>query len=193
MSVRDPDTDDLLDSAVKGDRAARQQLLSRHRGRLRKMVAYHLDHRLAARVDPSDVVQEALLEAEQELADYLKGRPVPFYPWLRQLAWDQLVGLHRRHLHAGKRSVCREQPGFFNLSDESRAQLAGRLVDLGSSPSRQSLRQEVRTRVRAALDRLPARDVSGWSQSSCFLALDTSTGARLPSSSAQGPMPSLPS
>ena len=158
MPTRDPDTDELLHGVPGGDRAARQQLLARHRGRLRKMVAYNLDRRLAARVDPSDVVQDALLEADRELAEYLKHQKVPFYPWLRQLAWDRLVELHRRHLHADKRSVRREQAGFFNLSDESAAELAGRLVDRGTSPSRQMLRREERARVRAALDQLPARD-----------------------------------
>src|SRR5438876_308935 len=44
-----PDTDELLDRACQGDGAARQQLLARHRQRLRRMIALHLDRRLAAR------------------------------------------------------------------------------------------------------------------------------------------------
>src|SRR4051794_10800729 len=93
-----PDTDHLLDRAAAGDVAARQRLLERHRPRLRRMVALRLDQRLRARVDPSDVVQEALFDADQELSDYLKRRPIPFYPWLRQLAWDRLIDLNRRHI-----------------------------------------------------------------------------------------------
>jgi RNA polymerase sigma-70 factor, ECF subfamily len=61
-----PDTDQLLDRVTGGDAAARQALLARHRDRLRKMVAFHMDRRLAARVDPSDVVQEALADAAGE-------------------------------------------------------------------------------------------------------------------------------
>jgi RNA polymerase sigma-70 factor (ECF subfamily) len=153
-----PDTDQLLDLAAAGDDAARQRLLTRHRGRLRKMVAYHLDRRLAARVDPSDVVQDALADAAAELDRYLRERPLPFYPWLRQLAWDRLVELHRRHVAAGKRSVRREEPGLFELPDESAVELAGRLADLGSSPSARLLRDELRRRMQAALARLPERD-----------------------------------
>jgi hypothetical protein len=63
MNRLEPDTDQLLNRASRGDGAARQQLLTRHRGRLRAMVAARLDRRLAARLDPSDVVQEALAEA----------------------------------------------------------------------------------------------------------------------------------
>lgn len=80
-----PDTDTLIRKARKGDAAAREELLVRHRGRLRHLVAYRLDPRLAARVDPSDVVQEALADASRKLSDYLERRPLPYYPWLRQL------------------------------------------------------------------------------------------------------------
>ncbi len=153
-----PDTDQLLDRMVQGDAAARQALLGRHRDRLRKMVAFHMDRRLAARVDPSDVVQEALVDAAGRLSDYARRRPLPFYPWLRQLAWDRLIELHRRHVKAGKRSVKREEPDVLRLPDESAAQLAARLADLGSSPSVHVLRQELRERVRQTLVQLAPGD-----------------------------------
>ena len=79
-----PDTDQLLNRMMQGDSAARQALLERHRRRLRKMVAFRIDRRLAARVDPSDVVQEVLADAAGRLTDYARSRPLPFYPWLRQ-------------------------------------------------------------------------------------------------------------
>ena len=153
-----PDTDQLLNRASKGDGAARQQLLTRHRQRLRKMIALRLDRRLAARVDPSDVVQETLAKADQQLAAYLRTRPLPFYPWLRQFAEGRLAKLHRRHLRASKRNARREEPGILNLPDESALELAGRLLARDSSPSRQLLREELRERVRAGLAQLGARD-----------------------------------
>src|SRR5262249_58341596 len=108
----------------RGDDEACQRLLAGHRDRLRHMVAVRLDRRVAARVDPSDVVQEALAEAAARMDDYLRRRPLPFYPWLRRLAWERLVKLHRRHIHAGKRSVTREQT--WALPDESACELARR-------------------------------------------------------------------
>ena len=122
------------------------------------MVALRMDRRLVARVDPSDVVQEALADAARELSDYLRRRPLPFYPWLRQLAWDRLVEVHRRHLKAGKRSVRREEPDVLTLPDESALELAQRLVNNSGSPSEHLLRHELRQRVRAALDRLARTD-----------------------------------
>jgi RNA polymerase sigma-70 factor, ECF subfamily len=158
MTTQEPPTDVLLDRVARGDRTARQALLGRHRDRLRRMVTVHLDRRLAARVDPSDVVQEALAEADQRLSDYARRRPVPFYPWLRQLAWDLLVEQYRRHVQAGKRSVRREEPDVLALPDESADLLAGRLVDRGASPSEHVLREELRGRVRTALARLAPGD-----------------------------------
>jgi RNA polymerase sigma-70 factor (ECF subfamily) len=153
-----PDTNELLDRVRRGDGAARQQLLARHLHRLRKMITLRLDRRLAARVDPSDVVQESLAEADRKLGDYLKEQPLPFYPWLRQIAAERLAKLHRRHLHAGKRDARREEPGVLDLPDESALQLASRLAAPGTSPSRQVVREELRQRLQEALARLGERD-----------------------------------
>jgi RNA polymerase sigma-70 factor (ECF subfamily) len=158
MTRLDPDTEQLLERAGRGESGACQQLLARHRDRLRQMVAVRLDRRLAARVDPSDVVQEALADAARKLAGYLERRPLPFYPWLRQLAWERLVKLHQRHLRTQKRSVTREERAFPGLPDESAQELARRLVSPGTSPSNQVLREELRGRVREALGQLPERD-----------------------------------
>src|SRR5712692_7478367 len=156
MTRAQPDTEELLQRAGDGDDAARQQLLLRHQHRLRQMVAVRMDRRLAARVDPSDLVQEALMDAHQKLSDYIRKRPLPFYPWLRRLAWERLVQLHRRHLHAGRRSVLREEPPA--LPDESAAELADRLRGSNSSPSGQAVKEELRDRLRSALAKLGERD-----------------------------------
>ena len=98
MTTGPDQIDQLLARAGRGDPAARQQLLQEHRDRLRRMVAVRLDRRLASRIDASDVVQEALAEAERELDRYLRHPEMPFYPWLRRFAWDRLLKLHRFHV-----------------------------------------------------------------------------------------------
>ena len=158
MTPLQPDTEELLRQAGQGDPNARARLLARHRARLRKMVSCRLDRRLAARIDSSDVVQDVLAEASQKLGRYLRDRPLPFFPWLRQLAWERLAALHRRHVQAQKRSVRREEPRALTLPDESAVELAGRLVARDSSPSQRLLREELLERMRRALLRLPERD-----------------------------------
>jgi RNA polymerase sigma-70 factor (ECF subfamily) len=158
MTQAGPDTEELLRRTGAGDRDARGALLERHRGRLRRMVAVRMDSRLAARVDPSDVVQDALAEADRRLDRYARERPLPFYPWLRQLAWDRLVEQHRRHVRAGRRSVMREEEAPWGLPDASAAELAERLLARGEAPSAGPQREELRGRVRAALAALAAPD-----------------------------------
>jgi RNA polymerase sigma-70 factor (ECF subfamily) len=158
MTTPHPDTEELLRRAGRGDPGAHDGLLARHRDRLRSMVAWRMDRRLAARIDPSDVVQEVLLEASRKLERYLRERPLPFFPWLRALAWEHLVALHRRHVRSRGRSILREELGLLNVPDESVAELAARLVSFSTSPSQRALRSELRQRVRQALEELPERD-----------------------------------
>jgi RNA polymerase sigma-70 factor (ECF subfamily) len=158
MNTADADLDGLLARATAGDDAARQRLLGCFRDRLRRMVGVHLDRRLAARVDPSDVVQEALADAARKLDDYLCRRPLPFYPWLRRLAWERVLKQHQRHIHAGKRSVCREEMQPPGLPESSALELTERLLDRRSGPSARLVREEQRALVRAALDRLGEGD-----------------------------------
>jgi RNA polymerase sigma-70 factor (ECF subfamily) len=148
MTPADPDTKQLLDQAAGGNHEARSALLERHRRRLRSLVALRLDRRLAARADPSDVVQESLVEADRRLSDFLRDRPVPFYVWLRQLALERLADLCRLHLRAQKRSVRREEISVSALPDESLMELAERLAARGSSPDARLQRDDIRALVR---------------------------------------------
>ena len=117
MKTETPETEELIERAGRGDDPARQALLARHRARLRRMVAVRMDDGLAARVDPSDVVQEVLAEAHRTLDAYLRDRPLPFYPWLRRLAWERLAKLYRRHVRSHKRSTLREEAEGPGLPD----------------------------------------------------------------------------
>jgi RNA polymerase sigma-70 factor (ECF subfamily) len=157
MAPDDPLTEQLLARTQAGEAEALQQLFARHRKRLRKMVALRLDPRLAARVDPSDVVQDALIDASRKLAEYLSRRPIDFYPWLRQIACERLIDLHRRHVRAARRSVRREEPQGFWLNKDSALQLASRFA-ASAHPSRPVIQAELCQRVQAALDQLPPQD-----------------------------------
>jgi RNA polymerase sigma-70 factor (ECF subfamily) len=157
-SGRHDDVESLLDRAAEGDSTAADRLLSLHRTRLRSMITLRLDRRISARVDPSDVLQEAFAEAHQKLPVYLGSRPIPFYPWLRRIAWEKIVHVHRQHLMAQARAVTREEHCQDVLPDESVLDLGRRLLAPGASPSQRVLEQELKTRVRAALGQLAPRD-----------------------------------
>lgn len=149
------DTNQLLDRVAQGESSAAATLLTRHRKRLRRMVYLRISPRLATRLDPSDIVQDALVEAHRRLPDYAAERPIPFYPWLRRIAWERLLQMHRRHIEAQRRTVLRED--LLPLSDDSEMLLAERLA-VASTPSDQLMRHEIGQRVRQAIAQLPAGD-----------------------------------
>jgi RNA polymerase sigma-70 factor (ECF subfamily) len=61
------ETHELLMQISAGHRDAFDDLFNRHRGELRRAVELRLDRRLRARVDASDIVQEAQMEAFRRL------------------------------------------------------------------------------------------------------------------------------
>ena len=152
-------TQNLLANAKGGDRAAVNRLLERHRVSLRKLISLRLDRQIARRVDASDVVQDVLLEANTRLQDYLADPRMPFHLWLRQLAQDRMIDLHRRHRGAQRRSLDREQslagPQF---ADRSGFDLMGQLADHELTPAAASIRKELEARFVVALDQLEDED-----------------------------------
>lgn len=149
----------LLAEAKNGDPAAVNRLLERHRMSLRKLIQWRLDRRVAQRVDASDIVQDVLLEANTRLKTYLQNPQMPFHLWLRQLAQDQIVDMHRRHRGAQRRSIDREQslasPEF---NDQSGFDLMGQLADHELTPAAASIRKELEARFVAAVDELEDED-----------------------------------
>lgn len=156
-----PDSDQtqqLLAAAGQGEGDAINSLMNRHRDAVRKMVNVRLDRAVAARVDASDVVQDVLLEASQRLDDYISNPAMPFHLWLRQLAKDRLIDMHRRHRAAQRRSVDREKRLNAGYSDQSSLDLAGQLRDHELTPAAATIRRELETRFLTALQDLGEDD-----------------------------------
>ena len=139
--------------------AALAELFAQHRPRLRRMVDMRLDPRVAGRVDPSDVLQEAFMDASNQLQGYLDKTPMQPFLWLRFLTGQRLMALHRRHLGAQKRDAKRDVPlpglGRPQVYSESLScQLAGRLT----TPSGAVARLEMQTRLHEALEEMEPLD-----------------------------------
>ncbi|MEZ6059687.1 MAG: sigma-70 family RNA polymerase sigma factor [Planctomycetaceae bacterium] len=152
------DTDDLLRRSANGSASAVERLFGRYRDQLRRMVIARLDGRFLRRVDPSDVIQETLAEAHRRLPDYLRDRPIAFYPWLRQLAARRLTAVHRHHLAASKRSIVREDTPVPPISEDSLPDLATRVVGSLAEPADQVAHRETLRAVAAGLMELADDD-----------------------------------
>ena len=152
------DIEQLLESVALGSDSAANCLLEHHRDRLKRMVEMRMDNRLRSRFDASDVVQEALTVAAKRLAGFAAQRPMPFYPWVRKLTWEQLVKMHEKHA-AAKRAVDRDRPLYPALTSGSVNVLADQIAKSQTSgPVQKLLRKEARRRTRAALEMLPETD-----------------------------------
>lgn len=150
---------DLLQRVRRGDAAAREELLARHRDALRRMIALRLDPAIAARLDASDVVQDVLIEADRRLEDYLCEPKLPFPVWLRHLAKDHIIDAHRRHRVAQRRGVDREQPIVpAALAGHSSLDLAAQFIDTEKTPASAAVQQELAKRINEAIAQLEDSD-----------------------------------
>jgi RNA polymerase sigma-70 factor (ECF subfamily) len=146
-------------AAASGDGAAWDALWRCHHDRLLRTVKLRLDPRLRARVDPSDVVQDAWIEARRRVANYVaEERPMPFGLWLRFLTVQQLLITQRRHFTPGRdpdRERRLERGAGPEASSES---LATELMGRDTRPSEAAVRGERQRAVRDALETLDAVD-----------------------------------
>ena len=150
---------DLLQRAASNDEQAFQELFTRYRERLKRMVHLRLSRRLQGRVDDSDVVQEAYLEASRRLSEYVAEPRLPFYLWLRHLTGLKLVEIHRRHLGTQRAGADREvtlHRGGLPTADS--ASLAAQLLGTATSPSEAAIRAETCLHVQEALNSLDPID-----------------------------------
>ena len=159
MDNNSGETARLLEQARAGNQSALNELFARHRPRLRRMVELRLDRRLQARIDASDVIQEAYVEAVTRLDDYLRAPSYPLFLWLRLLVGERLLKLHRRHLGTQMRDAGLEVSLYRGaLPAASSAALAAQLLGKHTSPTQAAVRAERMMRVQEALDTLDPMD-----------------------------------
>ena len=152
-------TKELLQHIKEGDADAINRLLERHRDALRRMVDMRLDPKIRQRVDASDVVQEAMIEANRRMATFLENPGMPFHLWIRQIATDRLIDQHRRHRVSKKRSVDLEQaPVVAANLDHSTIQFGLQLQDRELTPAAAAIRAEMQQRFEEAIEEMDVHD-----------------------------------
>src|SRR4051794_30082833 len=154
----DPDLEDAtgtIEQLGRGGQRGLAVLFDRHRARLGRMVELRLDPRLRARLDASDVLQEAFLDVARDLDAYLADPKLPPLLWLRLHVGRRLTTLHRQHLGAKMRDAGMEISLYRDaLPEASSAALASMLLGKHTSPTQAALRAERLLRVQEALNTL---------------------------------------
>lgn len=143
---------DLLRHAQVGNDDAFNEVLIKHRDRLRRMVALRMNQQLQGRLDASDVIQDTFAEAARALESYLADPKLPVYLWLRHLAGEKLIQAHRKHLGAQKRDAGREQPVYGGAPAATSLSLAIQLAGNRTSPSQAAVKNEARKQLMSALE-----------------------------------------
>jgi RNA polymerase sigma-70 factor (ECF subfamily) len=127
--------------------------LERFRSYLLLLARAHLHPMVRAKVGASDVVQQTLLEAHRDIAQFRGRTAAEQAAWLRQVLARNLANVVR-DLRRDKRDVAREQPIQAAL-DESASRLEIWLAAAQSSPSQQAERHERALLLADALAALP--------------------------------------
>ncbi len=154
----DPELEELVQRFDGGDDSALADLFAYYRERLRRIVRFRLDYRLAGRVSASDVIQEGYISAAKRIEHYRKKPEMPFFMWLRLMINQQLTDLHRQHLQAEMRDVRKEVSLQPAISPHTSLAIAAHLVANGSSPSHAFSRVEKISVLEKALNKMEALD-----------------------------------
>lgn len=142
----------LIDQASDGDAVAMSTLFEHYREPLKKMVRLRLNRKLHGRVDESDVIQDAYLEAARRLNEYASGPRAPFFLWLRKITGQRLIDTHRRHLGAEARDAGVEVSLHHKRAPmASSVMLAHSLLGGLTSPTQAAVKAETRLAIQDAL------------------------------------------
>ena len=134
------------------DQEAAGAALERFRAYLHLLARLHLDPRLRAKLSPSDVVQQTLLQAYQGLAGF-RGGEGELAAWLRRILAHNLAHAVR-DLGRGKRDVARER-SLDQALGQSSLRLETWLAEEAPSPAEQAQRNEQSLRLAEVLETLP--------------------------------------
>ena len=135
------------------------QLLVENRNRLHRMIQLRLDRRLQGRVDASDVIQDAFMEATERQQEYENGSNLPPFLWLRLITAQRLMRIHRQHLGVKARDPRREISLYRGaMPAATSAALAAQLIGKQTSPSQAVIKAEIKVKLQEALNQLEELD-----------------------------------
>jgi RNA polymerase sigma-70 factor (ECF subfamily) len=148
------ESDALVRRARGGDQQAMTELLGMYRNYLSLLARVHVDTDLRAKADPSDVVQETLMQATRDFAQFRGETEAEFVAWLRQIMANTSATMVRKYKGTKRRDVGREHSLEQQLNRTSMA-LGGLLAARDPAPSRIASRKEDVVVLADALAQLP--------------------------------------
>jgi RNA polymerase sigma-70 factor (ECF subfamily) len=148
------DPQELMQQARQGDNSALGRLLELYRSYLQLLARLQLARRLQAKVDPSDLVQDAFLVAHRHFAQFQGTSEGELLGWLRQIMASRLARTMRHYQGTKRRNIALERELAGDLAASSGA-LVESLIARQSSPSERAGRREQAAVLAEVLDQLP--------------------------------------
>ena len=147
----------ILRQLQRGGEAALTDFFMSQRSNLRQFIQSRLNPRLAARIDGSDIVQEAFMLAQQRLTSYLANPRMPVIIRLKWICVDVLSGHCRRHIETQKRTIDRES---ISLSIQASDLVSDELIDYMPHPASDVANREYQERILSIIDMMKPEDRS---------------------------------
>ncbi len=148
------DRDRFIARAHEGDGDALGVLLGVYRQYLLLLARTQIGRRLQGKVDPSDLVQEACLEAHRHIGQFRGKSEAEFAAWLRSILAGLVANLVRRYLGTKQRDARLEQALNVELNDTS-CMLERGLVAAVHTPSEHAVQREATVKLANSLEQLP--------------------------------------
>jgi RNA polymerase sigma-70 factor (ECF subfamily) len=147
----------LISDARRGDTSSIGVLLQQYRNYLLVLATTQIETRLQPRVSPSDVVQETMLRAHKNFAQFRGSSEAELLGWLRQILVNNLAKFVEQHVLAARRDVRREVSieRLGAALEQSTIQLAALLPAAGKSPSMAVQQREEAVLLADRLAQLP--------------------------------------
>ena len=140
-----------LTLARQGDEAARNRLFEACRSFVAVTARVQLHRRLQTKVDPSDLVQQSMLEAHRGFENFRGRTPEEWLAWLKQIVQHNVLDVDKHYRGTNRRDLRRER----RISDPTLSHADCSPADAGPSPSQLFSKAERELQVAVAIESLP--------------------------------------
>jgi RNA polymerase sigma-70 factor (ECF subfamily) len=148
-----PEEDELIRSAVAGNKVALQSLLLMHYSDIEATIRQNLGAELAAKLEVRDLMQDVLVAAYQEISRFSPSDAGSFRAWLKRIATNRVVDAARKYQRI-KRGGQAKQLDIHRLATESLDNVWDWVCEEVNPPSRPVRSREAREAVQVCLARL---------------------------------------
>ncbi len=149
----DPRLAEMIRGALSGDENSENQLFLELRTYVMFVANEQMDSSLQGKFGPSDIAQQSMLKAAEQLLCFRGSTVAEFKGWLRQIVVNE-AKLARRTFRADKRDVCREVALDATERDTPEIRALESMDNL-ATPCTHALMDERADLVRKIIGRLP--------------------------------------